>query len=68
MFYYFFEDYKEKIYKGSRGRLNWFERIMFIWLIFSFLFFAFSLVLNFHILIKIIAIALLLIVLILIWI
>lgn len=28
MFLYFFEDYKEKIYKGSRRKLKWYEILM----------------------------------------
>lgn len=35
MFYYFFDEYKEKIYKGSRRKLVWYEILMIVVLMLS---------------------------------
>lgn len=45
MFVYFFEEYKEKIYKGSRRKLKWYG-IVFVLMIIALLLFVLSLFLN----------------------
>lgn len=70
MFFYFFEDYedyKEKIYKGSRLKLKWYEIAMVIFLPLSLLLLTLSLSLKLNYFVTILSLVFLILSVLLLW-
>lgn len=67
MFFYFFEDYKEKIYKGSRRKLKWYEVAMIIFLPLSLLLLTLSLSLKLNYIVTILSLVFLILSVMLLW-
>lgn len=68
MFLYFFEDYKEKVYKGSRRKLMWYEIIMIVFMFLSMFLFLLSSISGWNNAVKIVLFSVLLLSVIIVWI